>query len=343
MSAGCLCGYCRRAGQFVLRIHHQTKWKRKDILKNTKNYGFIHLFALSFLIAKLWVDLCLQKRYRLQVVLTLFDQLWGWKSGAASLVWQHFTYQLSSLKLFLHERMLQTLHLPGVLMKSLNEVCLLMLRVQEEDRPAQVAIGIQVHLCPCGTVRAEPIQTYLSQTIWYFLFFTWRFDNQLDISFLEERKENRLFCISCYLKRGTALGAQDRASQAQQILNPIPPVVPPPPQKETPHRNKSPHWPTFIAASKRSFWHCSFFAIAFAFLASLSSICCVEERIVPQSCIASQGPALLCWWVEAPGRLQLFPLHISTTSLHGTTLEEKLHYAETWMENSPTKVFLGWQ
>lgn len=202
----------------------------------SKNYGFIHLFALSFLIAKLWVDLCLQKRYRLQVVLTLFDQLWGWKSGAASLVWQHFIYQLPSLKLFLHERVLQTVHLPGVLVKSLNEVCLLMLRVQEEDRPAQVAIGIQVHLCPCGTVRAEPIQTYLSQTIWYFLFFTWRFDNQLDISCLKERKENKLFCISCYLKRGTALGAQDRASQAQQILNPIPPVVPPPPKRNTPQK-----------------------------------------------------------------------------------------------------------
>lgn len=45
-----------------------------------------------------------------------------------------------------------------------------------------------------------------------------------------------MFCISCYLKRGTALGAQDRASQAQQILNPIPPIVPPPPKRNTPQK-----------------------------------------------------------------------------------------------------------
>lgn len=58
-------------------------------------------------------------------------------------IWSYFTGNDSisptscsnSLKLFLHERMLQIVHLPGVLMKSLDEVCLFMLRVQEENRP----------------------------------------------------------------------------------------------------------------------------------------------------------------------------------------------------------------
>lgn len=35
-----------------------------------------------------------------------------------------------------------TVHLPGVLMESHSEVCLLVLRVQKEDRPVQVAISI---------------------------------------------------------------------------------------------------------------------------------------------------------------------------------------------------------
>jgi len=45
-------------------------------------------------------------------------------------------------KHLLHARTLLTVRLPGVLMKSRNEVCLLVLGVQEEDRPVQVAISI---------------------------------------------------------------------------------------------------------------------------------------------------------------------------------------------------------
>lgn len=69
------------------------------------------------------------------------------------------------LKHLLYTRMLRAVHLPGVLVKSHSEICLLVLRVQEEDRPVQAAISIQVHLCPRGTVRVEPIQGDLSQAI----------------------------------------------------------------------------------------------------------------------------------------------------------------------------------
>lgn len=62
-----------------------------------------------------------------------------------------------SLKLFLHAKTLLTVHLPGVLMESLNEVCLLVLGIQKEDRPVQVAISIQVHLGPRGIIGVEPI------------------------------------------------------------------------------------------------------------------------------------------------------------------------------------------
>lgn len=46
------------------------------------------------------------------------------------------------LKHPLHARMLLAEHLPGVLMKSHSEICLLVLRVQEKDRPVQVPISI---------------------------------------------------------------------------------------------------------------------------------------------------------------------------------------------------------
>lgn len=69
------------------------------------------------------------------------------------------------LKHLLSARMLLAEHLPGALMESHSEICLLVLRVQEEHRPAQAAISIQVHLGPRGTARVEPIQGYLSQAI----------------------------------------------------------------------------------------------------------------------------------------------------------------------------------
>lgn len=62
------------------------------------------------------------------------------------LLHQHGSISLAArshlLKHLLYARRLLAVHLPGVLMKSHSEICLLVLRVQEEDRPVQVAISI---------------------------------------------------------------------------------------------------------------------------------------------------------------------------------------------------------
>lgn len=99
-----------------------------------------------------------------------------------------------------------------------------------------------------------------------------------------------VFCVSCYLKYGNP-GAGARAMQMRTIMvltqffgsSPQNPVYENDPlethkwalkktqTQSKPHKTKPPHWPTFIAASKISFWHCSFFFITFAFLASRSS------------------------------------------------------------------------
>lgn len=62
------------------------------------------------------------------------------------LLQQHGSVSLTAcshlLKHLLRARMQLAVHLPGVLMKSHSEICLLVLRVQEQDRPVQVAISI---------------------------------------------------------------------------------------------------------------------------------------------------------------------------------------------------------